>query len=349
MKNTTTLNFALSCATLAALAALTACGGGGGGGASDAPATPAAPDTSSTIVTTVPAATYSGEAQQAYNRLNSERAACGFGKLAQNAQLDQAAQAHADYQLIHNVVSHYEDAAAYPAGFTGATFENRLSAAGYPLLTGTGTETMYSDNFLNSYTGFGEKSARTLMALPYHLVGMMMPNNDVGVAVRSVASVTPTVVGGLQNSSVFNFGVKTGQVAQTMDATTVLTYPCQGVTGVDYRVRQESPNPVPGRDLATDPIGPGIAVMVRKGQTLVITSATMTNATTGAAIPLRAPISAVNDPNPGTLSGYGNYMGVLVPDEALAPNTSYQVSISGTNNGTAFTVPTFTFTTGTGG
>jgi len=332
-----------------AIAVLTACGGGGGDSDNPNVSTPTAPDTSSTIVTTVPAATYSGEAQQAYDRLNSERNACGFGKLAQNAQLDQAAQAHADYQLINNVVSHYEDLSAYPTGFTGTTFEARVSAAGYPLLTGTGTETMYADNYLNGFTGFGEKSARSLMALPYHLIGMMMPNNDVGVAVRSVASVTPLVAGGLQNSSVFDFGVKTDQVAQTFDANTVLTYPCQGVTGVDYRVRQESPSPVPGRDLMANPVGPGIAVLVRKGQTLEITDASMVDATTNAVIPLRAPITAANDPNPGTLSGYGSYMGVLVPDVALTPNTRYRVSITGKNNGVNFTVPAFTFTTGTGG
>ena len=125
---------ALSCALIAA------CGGGGGGGgapratasaavasgqaASDGAALP------STLVSAVPAASYApwSEAQQAFALLNEERQRCGFGLLAQSAQLDAAAKAHADWQILNNQLSHREVPGT--PGFTGVTPLDRVSAAG---------------------------------------------------------------------------------------------------------------------------------------------------------------------------------------------------------------------------
>lgn len=195
------LKFLSSTAITAILvAALAACGGGGGGDtAATTPVTPATPVVNtgaSTIVTTVPNANYSWENQQAYNRLNTERNTCGFGKVEQSVNLDLAAQAHADYLLINNVYGHYEDATAAPTGFTGVDSKARTTVAGYPLQSGTGTEDVTGSMDINGYTGYGEISVRRLTAALYHLTSMMMPNNDVGVAVRSVASVTPLVANG---------------------------------------------------------------------------------------------------------------------------------------------------------
>jgi uncharacterized protein YkwD len=66
----------------------------------------------STIVTSVPADTYNAttqaEEKAAFALLNQERSSCGFGKLAQNAQLDTAAQGHADWLLKNNYTGHYQ-------------------------------------------------------------------------------------------------------------------------------------------------------------------------------------------------------------------------------------------------
>ena len=104
--------------TLALALTLAACGGGGGGSpTTPTPSNPtsytvACPNgttaislvsptdtsvcpvpTSVPIVTSVPAATYAAGSQEkaAYDYLNNARSTCGFGLLAQSAQLDTAA------------------------------------------------------------------------------------------------------------------------------------------------------------------------------------------------------------------------------------------------------------------
>lgn len=331
---------------LALAAALTACGGGGGASspvADVAAPVPVAPVVTANLVTSVPAPAYIAATEElaAFNLLNAERSRCGFGLLAQNTQLDTAAKAHADWSLINSNYGHFE-ASTIPVGFTGVSPQDRATAAGYSSLGVT--ETLTGSVFEPSITGLGVNSARSLMAAPYHLFGMMSPYKDLGISVRSVNSVTSLVVNGLSRIAVYDFGVTAGADYQTADATTVSTYPCDGVTGVKPSVKGEFPNPVPGRDLAVNPIGHGMLVMVRKGQTLVISSASLINNATGAAVALRAPITASNDPN-NIFGPYGNYMGYVAPDAALAENTSYQATIAGTNDGVSFS-RTFTFTTG---
>ena len=335
---------------VALAAALTACGGGGGGTASTLTPAPTPTPTpvvvTSSIVTSVPTATYApaSEEQSAFDLLNAERSRCGFGKVAQNSKLDLAAKAHADWSLINNYYGHFETAAA-PIGFTGVAPQDRAAAVGYSSVSVTETQGGATTG-QTSIVGLGESSARGLMAVPYHLFGMMSPYKDVGISIRSVNSVTPLVANGLSSVGVYDFGVASDSDYQTVDATTVLTYPCDGVTGVNTSVKGEFPNPVPGRDLAINPLGQSMLVMVRKDQTLVISSASLTNAATGVAVTLRAPVTAANDVN-NLLGGYGNYMGFVMPDAPLAANTSYQATIAGTNNGTAFS-RTFTFSTGSG-
>ncbi|WP_228768052.1 VCBS domain-containing protein [Limnohabitans sp. DM1] len=67
------------------------------------------------LVTSVPAPVYpstdpyAAEKVAVFNRLNDDRALCGFGRMTQNALLDKAAQAHADYLAINKLEnSHYE-------------------------------------------------------------------------------------------------------------------------------------------------------------------------------------------------------------------------------------------------
>lgn len=353
-RKTTMLNKTLSFPVLTSLAlaaTLTACGGGGGGGDSASSVAPAAatgpvifaPVIASTIVTSTPAPSYidASEELAAFSLLNAERSRCGFGVLAQNTALDTAAKSHADWSLINNYYGHSE-VSTIASGFTGVSPQDRATTAGYKSLSVT--ETLIGAVGQPSITGVGVNSARALMAAPYHLFGMMSPYKDLGVSVRSVNSVTPLVANGLSNIAVYDFGVAAGAEYQTADAAGVSTYPCDGVTGVKPSVRGEFPNPVPGRDLTSNPLGQSMLVMVRKGQTLVISSASLINTATGAAVTLRAPVTASNDPN-NLLAGYGNYMGYVVPDVALAVNTSYQATIIGTNDGAAFS-RTFTFATG---
>jgi|GEM_PF-6118177 len=128
----------LQFASAASLLALAACGGGGGStaevGGGGAPVTDGAgPQQGDDLVTTVAPANYSGpyanEKLAVFNLLNDYRSRCGFGKVAQNALIDQAAQNHADYLRSYPLSGHEEQAGNL--GFTGFAPGDRFTAVGY--------------------------------------------------------------------------------------------------------------------------------------------------------------------------------------------------------------------------
>ena len=105
--------------TLIALAAstviLAGCGGGGATStvASTTPdPTTTTPAAASTINSVVATPTYATGSQQAvvYALLNAARVSCGFGSVSENTDLDQAAQAHANWLMINNYTGHFETA-----------------------------------------------------------------------------------------------------------------------------------------------------------------------------------------------------------------------------------------------
>lgn len=329
-----------------ALATLVACGGGGGGSPTSAPAASTSPAGSS-IVVSVAAPLYASGSEElaAFTLLNAERQRCGFGQMAQSVQLDAAAKAHADYQIVNNLFMHDENLSTHPTGFTGADAAARVIAQGY---TGAGAVadeiTVLSGTSVK--TGMGEGGIRALLNAPYHLNGLMSGYRDVGISVRSNVDV------GAAAAAVFmqiNAAYKASVGPQLMASSDVLTYPCNGTAGVNRQLSNETPNPVPDRDLRINPLGSTIYVAVLDGNTLAIASASMVKTSTGQFITLRTPITATNDPHGPCASGcFKSHQGYVAADAPLEANTSYQVSINGTNNGNSFS-RTFTFTTGTGG
>jgi uncharacterized protein YkwD len=332
--------------TAAAVATLAACGGGGDGSPTSAPAA-STPPAGSSIVASVLASTYASgsEERAAFTLLNAERQRCGFGQLAQSVQLDAAAKAHANYQIVNNIVSHFENLSINPTGFTGADAAARVIAQGF-IGAGAVADEIAAISGTSVKTGMGEGGIRSLLNAPYHLNGLMSGYRDVGVSVRSSADAgagAAAVV--LQLDAAYKASVG----PQLMASSDVLTYPCDGTAGVDRQLSNETPNPVPGRDLRINPLGSTIYVAVLDGNTLAITSASMVKTSTGQFITLRTPITATNDPQGPCAAGcFKSHQGYVVADAALEANLSYQVSINGTNNGTSFS-RTFTFTTGTGG
>ena len=296
------------------------------------------------IVTDTQASTYAAqgltEEAAAFELLNQERARCGFGTLRQNAALDKAAKAHADWQNLNGVfISHLEDRRNNANGFTGIAPWDRIVAAGY------GTVGDMTDEIASSYkiSGWGIAGMRGLLNAPYHMRGLLDGFRDVGIAVRTSEDVGT------------NYGRTVLQINPAYLLTTprqelsdqdVATYPCQGTTGTDRQLSNETPNPVPGRDLGTNPLGGSVFVLLRYGNKLAFTSATMTQVSgdgAGTAVTLRDPVTSANSGN-----RFASHQGYIVADAPLQPNTEYEVVINGTNNGTPFTRQ-FTFTTGTGG
>lgn len=331
---------------VSAVLGLSACGGGGGGDSTAATtaADAAAVTAAAAASTSTPAYVTGSEELAALNLLNAERSRCGFGQLAQQAQLDAAAKAHADYQISNNLLTHVEDRAAFPNGFTGVSALDRIVAKGY---TGAGGVT---DEIVGLFgtsvkTGAGSTSIRGLLSAPYHLRGLVGPFRDVGISVRSNTDV------GTSAAKVFlqlNAAYKAAAGPQTLAAGDVNTYPCEGTTGVNRLLSNESPNPVPGRDLSVNPLGAVVYIGTREGNKLLISSASMLQVSTGLPVVLRAPITSANDPySPCSEGCFKPHQAYVAADAPLLANTAYQMMITGSNNGAAFS-RVFTFTTGSG-
>ncbi|MDB5779023.1 MAG: Allergen V5/Tpx family protein [Polaromonas sp.] len=306
-----------------------------------------------TIVTNIAAApSYAAGSEElaAYLLLNAERSRCGFGLLAASAPLDAAARAHADYQIINSQYTHQEIVSQFPDGFTGADPVARVRAQGYTDLGAVSDEIamFMSSNPAQSKLGFGEKGIRGLLNAPYHLSGLMSGFRDVGVAVRSNDDT------GRGQRAVFvqvNAAHTASAGPQLPGSTDVQTYPCEGSTGLNRQLTDETPNPVPGRDLVASPLGSTVYIAVRPGNRLTITSAAMTQAASGQAVMLRKPITSENDPYAASCQQTGCFLphqGYVVPEAPLLANTAYTVMLGGTNNGVAFS-RSFTFSTGSGG
>ena len=324
------------------MAMLGACGGGGGG--SVGPVLPVI--SAATIVTQVPLPSYAAGSEElsAFSLLNAERSACGFGLLAQSTQLDNAAKNHAGYLVLNTQQGQFETRGL--PGFTGVDPAYRVLWAGY-LASSTGTYGQPSESATivpGALVGAGTAATRVLLAAPYHLIQMFRGYREVGASTLLASTLMPAAN---YAAHVFNFASPAGTSPQLQSGSDVLTYPCQGSSGINYRLAaNEIPTPVQGRDLVSSPVGHPIMIAVRNGNTLSITSSSLIKISTGAAIALRAPYTKATDPTNSAYL-YANE-GFVLPDVPLEPNTKYQATISGTNDGTSFS-NTFMFVTGTGG
>lgn len=346
---------------LGAAAAMTACGGGGGGGGSggdggsnpsgSAPATPIvtpeapapggtatdpatnpgggtgvpAPGADTAPVTDVPTPTYAAGSivAAAFDTVNSERSRCGFGKVAQNTQLDAAAGAHATYLGARWLEGAFDTGTleeSTRSGFTGVTAADRAARVGY-----AGNVAEYLGyHYYSRPKDYGNALVRTMFATVYHQIGMLDGNRDAGAGVQVVQN-TPLPM------SILTWMTGTRPGVALQEPTTLLTYPCDGSTGLQPYMYGESPDPFAGLGLAQDThVGHPIHVRAPGGQALQLTSARVVSAA-GAELPV-ALYHASQDPN-GRL---GVHQAFVVPRVKLAEGASYTVEIEGTAGGLPF-------------
>lgn len=305
--------------TLAAL--LAACGGGGSSDADTG--TPAPPPTSDDKpVTSVPAPTYpAGSVELAsFNLLNQERGRCGFGLLAQSAQLDLAAQKHGRYMQVNQINSHDEDPAK--PEFYGKDPSERAAKAGYVGVAGDA-------NGVNRGRVGNLLEIRGLLAAPYHEVGVLAPYYfDVGLNLFTWDA------SGRFTGLVVSLGTPKGRV--TPKVADVRTYPCDGTTGVMAVGEAEVPSAFPNE---ASPAW-GQPVVVVGAAPLRVTAASITGPRGAVALKAIYGDGQATDPN-GYFQG-GRAVVIPVP---LEPNTVYAVTVAGTNNGQPFT-KSFSFQTG---
>ncbi len=315
------LGAVFSLATASALTgALVACGGGGGG---DAPAPPPAPTpapapapTPSAPIAaqlTVPTPVgYDADRLAAFNRLNEIRLSAGLGMLSQSTQMDQAAQAHAQWMVANDSFTHEEVAGT--VGFTGVNWAQRDEAFGYVPVEG--------DELIASGT-HGAAGVDLLVNGVYHRAGILaFEPVDVGIGWTGgiTAHVSmPLVLDITRPGTDAIRGL--GQSAQpSIDG--VAIWPLDGARDVPVRLGLEIPNPMPTDDVSS--LGTPASVTVEEGKTITSISFVITNGANGEVVPAQL-LTNRNDPN---LLVPESFM-ALIPLTALAPSTTYTVAFSG--------------------
>lgn len=298
-------------------ATLSACGGGGGGGSTPAPN----PNDTNNLQTTSRANYAIGSSQHAALRmLNDARGLCGFGLLNQNTTLDQAALNHAKYLVGEKFDDGHSETVTASGFFTGATTADRVRQVGYD--RGLLSAQIVSTTGVAKSAGQAEEAVKSLLSAPYHLSGMMSGAREVGIAHVESSDVgqSPT-----PNRLAFKMLLAT-QASQTIQQSAInqiTTYPCQGVTGTRTALFDESPNPIPSRNLKDDPIGQPILIHATIGQTLSDLSFSIKNPTNQ--LITAQLLTRSNDPNRLLLSNEA----IIMPLAPLAANTTYRVEIAG--------------------
>lgn len=314
-----------------------------------------AANTSSALVTSVSPAVYSGnyaaEKVAVFNRLNEDRARCGFGKLEQNSLLDKAAQNHANYIALTRDYSHNEIPGS--SGFTGATPGERVNYVGYRYASGG--EAIGVSNWGTWFTGPDYQATEIqainqlfgLFSTVYHMRGLMSDSTEIGLGVTNVQWNNDGTSNG--KITVTNFAVPQNSIGQKISQTEIATFPCEGSYSLNPAFISEIPDPFPsGPNRDITPYGQPVYITSGPGTTVTLTSGAITKRG-GSAVPTTT-LTAANDPNQRLAVNEV----FLVPTMRLADNSTYDVAIAGTSTGMisaanptgAFT-RSFSFSTGT--
>jgi uncharacterized protein YkwD len=298
-------------ACLAALA-LAACGGGSDSGGANGVTGNTSTGFSGQDAS-APALT-NNVATDGFNWINYRRAQAGIGVLARNGMLDHAAQAHSDYQRLNGSVTHDEDPAKQ--GFTGATPEARVQAAGFALQGDYASGEIIAAT--SSNTGF--YLAEQLVTAIYHRFVMFEPlfrEMGTGSATTSANYIYFTT----------DLGATRGY-SPGLPSHTIATWPVNGQTGVDpnFLSDYEEPDPVPDRN----EVGYPISIHANLTETVIVKSFTV-RPRGGADL---STVLLVKDQDKNTTM---NSVAAIIPKARLAANTTYDVTFTGTVGGAAVT------------
>lgn len=162
-----------------------------------------------------------------------------------------------------------------------------------------------------------------LLTVPYHLLGSLWAWRSAGLEFDN-------------KILTINFGTENA-TPQRLGTGTVANYPCEGAKNVGVLWVAETPNPFP--DIASSIKGAPVALLADPGSTLIVNNFSIIRVSTGQSESYRT-LTVDNDVN----KRLGSNEFVAVPIAALAYDEAYQVSYSGTLNGSAIS-KTFTFKT----
>lgn len=290
--------------------ALSACGGGSG-------------DTTSSTAPSVNALNLSLEpdaptavgntATDGFNWFNYRRQQIGLSPVGRNSLLDRAAQAHADYQQINNVISHEETPGA--PGYTGAELGGRLASAGYDF---TVPRYAYGEVISATASRSGFSAAEDLITAIYHRFVIFEPSfSEAGSGVASVDN----------GYTYFTTNFAANGLGAGLGTAGFVTYPRANQRNVapGFFSDREIPDPVPERNEVGFPISlhADIASSIR-------VSSFSLRPRGGAPLAVRLLTSDTDPDTPEAAAA-------IVPIDVLAGSTIYDVQFAGTVGGVAVT------------
>lgn len=249
--------------------------------------------------------------------INTWRSWLGVAPLTIDPALQKAAEAHVEYYRLNfgdpslaGMGLHYETAGR--PGFTGASFQDRVEAAGY-------------DGWANENAGISGSmvwSTKWFIGTVGHRLTLLDPRySDIGLAAISDGKIKFEII---------DLGTKKWNEQATPEWA---AWPPHGAVGVGTSFEGEAPNPFPG---ASFPVGYPITLKYFGAGDLALTKASMS--TGGVAVPS---FSSIGD---GWLTRKTIQ---LAANDPLKQGTVYDVHIEGTANGQPF-VRNWSFTTTTG-
>ncbi|MGZ8357913.1 MAG: CAP domain-containing protein [Telluria sp.] len=292
---------------------LAACGGGGGG---DAPAQVVTPsETPASVLPQEPGAPAltNNIPLDGMNWINYRRAQAGMPVLVRNELIERAAQGHSDYQKANNTITH--DQTPGKPGFTGATLGERLAAAGY-----TFANTTYAHGEVISATsnGSGFYMADELITAIYHRFVIFEPKfREIGTGAATTSAGYTYFTSDFATRNGYGPGIGSGKI---------VTWPANGATRVtaNFFSDYEAPDPVAG----VNEVGYPISVHSDIDTVLAVQGFTI-RPRGGADLAVKL-LKRGDDPNTTTRSA-----AAIVPLAVLRPNTTYDVTFSGSVGNTS--------------
>ncbi|MBC7684208.1 MAG: CAP domain-containing protein [Bdellovibrionales bacterium] len=305
-------------AALAASVMLVACGGGGADSAPSAPppsASPAPQEAGAPVLT-------NNISTDGFNWINYRRVQGGMPILTRNAQVDNAALGHSEYQRVNNIVSHEQ--VPGKQGFTGAALSNRLQQAGY--LFNPAANFAYGEVISATSSKSGVYMAEELITAIYHRFVIFEPRfKEIGTGSATASSGYSYFTANFAASGGYGPGVGKGQLA---------TWPASGQSGIarNFLSDYELPDPVAG----INEVGYPVSVHADIDARLDVSSFTL-HPRGEANVEVKLLRRATDEHTPQSAAA-------IVPMAVLRAATTYDASFAGTVDGLAVS-KTWSFTT----
>jgi hypothetical protein len=251
---------------------------------------------------------------------NYRRQQIGLPAMVRNAQLDQAAQAHSDYQRANNVISHEETQGA--PGFTGTDLGQRIAATGYDF---SSNRYAYGEVISATASTSGFAAAEDLITAIYHRFVIFEPT------FFEAGGGSATVQRGY---TYFTANFTANGLERGLGRGRFVTYPRAAQQGVplNFFSDREMPDPVPERN----EVGFPISLHADITSSVVVSSFTV-RPQGGSPVTTKLLTSVTDTETPASAAA-------IVPLEPLATGTAHEVRFSGSVDGVAVDY-NWTFTT----